>query len=50
MGCEKNISALDISIPVVMIPKSAGAYLNKSMVDGQKGETFEYNYLLLEFS
>jgi len=38
MGCEKGTSAQDISIPVVLIPKSGGQSLNKSIVDGQKGE------------
>jgi signal peptide peptidase-like protein 2B len=38
MGCEKGTSAQDISIPVVLIPKSGGQSLNKSIVNGQKGE------------
>lgn len=40
MGCEKGTSAQDISIPVVLIPKSGGQSLNKSIVDGQKGIDF----------
>ncbi|KAJ6334167.1 hypothetical protein OIU78_011136, partial [Salix suchowensis] len=42
MGCEKGSSAQDISIPVVLIPKSGGQYLNKSIVDGQKVELLFY--------
>lgn len=38
MGCEKNSSAQDVSIPVVLIPKSGGESLNRSVVDGQKGD------------
>lgn len=36
MGCEAAASS--ITIPAVLIPKSAGEYLNKSMVNGQKVE------------
>ncbi|KAL9397610.1 hypothetical protein Peur_011863 [Populus x canadensis] len=42
MGCEKGTSAQDISIPVVLIPKSGGQSLNKSIVDGQKVELLFY--------
>uniref|UniRef100_A0A2P2ILY0 Signal peptide peptidase-like 3 isoform X2 n=1 Tax=Rhizophora mucronata TaxID=61149 RepID=A0A2P2ILY0_RHIMU len=42
MGCEKNRTALDISIPTVMISKSGGDTLNKSVVDGQKVELLLY--------
>lgn len=38
MGCEKDSSAQDISIPVVLIPKSGGESLNRSILDGQKGD------------
>ncbi|KAJ7008652.1 hypothetical protein NC653_007343 [Populus alba x Populus x berolinensis] len=42
MGCEKGTSAQDISIPAVLIPKSGGQSLNKSIVDGQKVELLFY--------
>ena len=45
MGCEKGSSAQDISIPVVLIPKSGGQYLNKSIVDGEKGEHWFFTVL-----
>ncbi|XP_065865703.1 signal peptide peptidase-like 2 [Euphorbia lathyris] len=38
MDCDNNTSGPSISIPVVMTPKSGGAYLNESMADGQKVE------------
>ena len=38
MGCEKDSSAQDISIPAVLIPKSGGESLNRSILDGQKGD------------
>ncbi|XP_015581181.1 signal peptide peptidase-like 3 [Ricinus communis] len=38
MGCDNGSAAPNISIPVVLIPKSGGEYLNKSMVAGQKVE------------
>ncbi|KDP42881.1 hypothetical protein JCGZ_23823 [Jatropha curcas] len=38
MTCEETSSALNISIPAVIIPKSGGDYLNKSMANGQKVE------------
>uniref|UniRef100_A0A2N9I5A4 PA domain-containing protein n=1 Tax=Fagus sylvatica TaxID=28930 RepID=A0A2N9I5A4_FAGSY len=37
MVCSDNDTALNLSIPVVMIPKSAGEALNKSMASGHKG-------------
>ncbi|KAJ6880314.1 hypothetical protein NC652_033600 [Populus alba x Populus x berolinensis] len=42
MGCEKDSSAQDVSIPVVLIPKSGGESLNRSIVDGQKVELLFY--------
>lgn len=37
MICSENETALNISIPVVMIPKSGGEALNKSIASGKKG-------------
>ncbi|CAK7348938.1 unnamed protein product [Dovyalis caffra] len=42
MGCEKDSSAQDISIPVVLIPNSGGQSLNRSIMDGQKVELLFY--------
>lgn len=39
MVCS-NSSEANISIPVVMITKSAGESLNKSLISGRKGENF----------
>ncbi|KAK9288813.1 hypothetical protein L1049_017278 [Liquidambar formosana] len=38
MVCEVNNTSVDITIPVVMIPKSGGEAINKSMADGKKVE------------
>ena len=38
MVCSDNDTAINVSIPVVMIPKSGGETLNKSLASGQKGE------------
>lgn len=38
MVCADNDTALNITIPVVMIPKSGGEAINKSMVHGGVGE------------
>ena len=37
MICSDNDTAVNISIPVVMIPKSGGVALNKSMATGKRG-------------
>uniref|UniRef100_A0A6N2M9J3 PA domain-containing protein n=1 Tax=Salix viminalis TaxID=40686 RepID=A0A6N2M9J3_SALVM len=42
MGCKKDSSAQDISIPVVLIPKSGGESLNRSILDGQKVDLLLY--------
>ncbi|GMY32220.1 signal peptide peptidase-like 5 [Fagus crenata] len=42
MVCSDNDTALNLSIPVVMIPKSAGEALNKSMASGHKVELLLY--------
>ncbi|KAG2726198.1 hypothetical protein I3843_01G098500 [Carya illinoinensis] len=42
MVCADNDTALNISIPVVMIPKSGGEALNKSLANGQKVELLLY--------
>lgn len=50
MVCSNSDTALNISIPVIMISKSGGEALNKSMGDGQKGEHLNVlisNYLCI---
>lgn len=42
MVCSDNDTAQNVSIPVVMISKSGGEALNKSMADGQKLELLLY--------
>ncbi|XP_038680173.1 signal peptide peptidase-like 2 isoform X2 [Tripterygium wilfordii] len=42
MVCSENDTALNISIPVVMITKSAGEDLNRSFSDGQRVELLLY--------
>ncbi|KAE8022781.1 hypothetical protein FH972_008555 [Carpinus fangiana] len=42
MVCSENDTAQNVSIPVVMISKSGGRALNKSMADGQKVELLLY--------
>ncbi|KAG6725979.1 hypothetical protein I3842_02G058000 [Carya illinoinensis] len=42
MVCSNSDTALNISIPVIMISKSGGEALNKSMGDGQKVELLLY--------
>lgn len=53
MVCSDNDTTLNITIPVVMIPKSGGEAINKSMVHGGVGE-FIYSvksfYLTLDLS
>lgn len=44
MVCADNDTALNISIPVVMIPKSGGEALNKSLANGQKGESLKFPF------
>ncbi|KAF2322258.1 hypothetical protein GH714_009605 [Hevea brasiliensis] len=52
MGCDKDSGSPNVSIPVVMIPKSAGEHLNKSMGGGQKVEIKLYapNRPVVDFS
>jgi hypothetical protein len=45
MVCSDNDTAQNVSIPVVMISKSGGEALNKSMADGQKCESLNYLFL-----
>ncbi|KAJ8755401.1 hypothetical protein K2173_019199 [Erythroxylum novogranatense] len=42
MGCVNNSTPLDITIPVVMISKSGGDYLNTSMMNGQNVKILLY--------
>ncbi|XP_050205938.1 signal peptide peptidase-like 3 [Mercurialis annua] len=42
MGCGKENATLNISIPVMLVSKSGGDYLNKSMVAGKKVEIMLY--------
>ncbi|KAM4106126.1 hypothetical protein ACB094_04G044000 [Castanea mollissima] len=42
MVCSDNDTAINISIPVVMIPQSGGETLNKSLASGQKVELLLY--------
>lgn len=46
MVCSENDTSINITIPVVMIPKSAGEELTKSLATGAKG-TFSSIFLLL---
>ncbi|KAH7531126.1 hypothetical protein JRO89_XSUnG0017800 [Xanthoceras sorbifolium] len=52
MVCSKNDTSLNISIPIVMIPKSRGDALNKYMVDDEKVELLLYapNRPVVDFS
>ncbi|XP_021898447.1 signal peptide peptidase-like 3 [Carica papaya] len=52
MMCPGNDTSLDISIPVVMIPKSGGDALNKSMAGQKKVELLLYapNRPIVDFS
>ncbi|PON66904.1 Peptidase A22B, signal peptide peptidase [Parasponia andersonii] len=43
MVCSENDTALNISIPVVMIPKSGGEALNKSLASGKRVELLLYS-------
>ncbi|CAL9202974.1 signal peptide peptidase-like 2 [Musa acuminata AAA Group] len=43
MVCTKNETHLNITIPVVMIPKSAGDYLRRSMSSGGKVDILLYS-------
>lgn len=38
MVCSEKDTPLNISIPVVMLPKSSGDALNKLITDGKRGE------------
>lgn len=38
MVCNENDTSLNVTIPVVMIPKSAGENLRKSLANGERGE------------
>ncbi|XP_034685455.1 signal peptide peptidase-like 2 [Vitis riparia] len=42
MVCSENDTIVNITIPVVMIPKSGGDSLNKSIADGKKVELLLY--------
>ena len=42
MVCSDNDTIVNISIPVVMIPKSGGDTLNKSIAYGKKGEFLKF--------
>lgn len=46
MVCSDNGTAVNISIPVVMIPKSGGEALNNSLAHGQKGEALKFSFLM----
>ncbi|XP_022846416.1 signal peptide peptidase-like 3 [Olea europaea var. sylvestris] len=43
MGCPENDTALNITIPVVMVSKSGGEEINKSMAGGEKVELLLYS-------
>lgn len=38
MGCSKNETASDITIPVIIITQSEGAAFRESLAAGQKGD------------
>lgn len=42
MVCSDSDPGLNISIPVMMISKQGGEFLNKSLGDGQKGEPLNF--------
>lgn len=46
MVCTENDTSLDIKLPVVMIPKSGGDILKKSMAKG-KGEVSYFIFEIL---
>lgn len=48
MVCPENSTALNISIPAVMIPKSGGEKLNNSLSSGKKGK-FEFLHFYILF-
>ncbi|KAJ0092119.1 hypothetical protein Patl1_26230 [Pistacia atlantica] len=52
MVCSENDTSLNISIPVLMIPKSRGDALNKSLVNKQRVELLLYapNRPVIDFS
>nr|DAD24076.1 TPA_asm: hypothetical protein HUJ06_025539 [Nelumbo nucifera] len=52
MVCSDNDTSLNITIPIVMIPKSGGDAIKKSMVDGGKVELLLYspNRPVVDFS
>ncbi|CAI9778235.1 unnamed protein product [Fraxinus pennsylvanica] len=43
MGCPENETTLNITIPVVMVSKSGGEEINKSMAGGEKVELLLYS-------
>ena len=47
MGCSKNDTDLNIRIPVVMIQRSGGDILNKSMGDGKTGKLLTLRIFLM---
>ena len=49
MVCSENVTIVNITIPVVMIPKSGGDTLSKSIADGKKGESLRFIVLFSAF-
>ncbi|URE23810.1 Signal peptide peptidase [Musa troglodytarum] len=43
MVCTENDTSLNLTIPVVMIPKSAGDYLKDTLINGQRVEVLLYS-------
>ncbi|XP_064977577.1 signal peptide peptidase-like 2 [Musa acuminata AAA Group] len=43
MVCTENDTSLNLTIPVVMIPKSAGDYLKDTLISGQRVEVLLYS-------
>ncbi|CAN1195862.1 Signal peptide peptidase-like 2 [Linum perenne] len=43
MGCDEGTSASNITIPIVMVPKSTGESFKKSLQDGKKWNAFMYS-------
>lgn len=43
MVCTENDTSLNLTIPVVMIPKSAGDYLKDALISGQRVEVLLYS-------
>ena len=49
MVCSENVTIVNITIPVVLIPKSGGVTLNKCIADGKKGESLRFMVLSSAF-